>query len=36
VLLQERKRSLVDQIIATEASFFKSLTEKDIEVLFSS
>ena len=35
VQLQERKRELVDQIITTEASFFKSLTEDDIEVLFS-
>lgn len=35
LLLQERKRNLVDQIITTEASFFKSLTEEDIRNLFS-
>lgn len=32
--LQERKRNLVDQIITTEQSFFKSLTPNDVEVLF--
>jgi len=32
--LQERKRSLVDQIITTEGSFFKNLTQSDIEYLF--
>jgi non-specific serine/threonine protein kinase len=35
VQLQERKKSLVDQIITTEASFLKTLTPKDIEALFS-
>jgi non-specific serine/threonine protein kinase len=33
--LQSRKKQLVDSIITTEASFFKSLTKEDIEVLFS-
>jgi non-specific serine/threonine protein kinase len=33
--LQERKRSLVDQIITTEASFFKDLTAEDVGALFS-
>ncbi len=33
--LQERKRSLVTQLITTEAGFFKSLTSEDIEGLFS-
>ncbi len=32
--LQERKRNLVDQIITTEGSFFKNLTQTDIEYLF--
>jgi non-specific serine/threonine protein kinase len=32
--LQERKRNLVDQIITTESSFFKSLTREEIESLF--
>ena len=32
--LQERKRNLVDQIITTESSFFKSLTSEDIQLLF--
>ncbi|MBN1145866.1 MAG: DEAD/DEAH box helicase [Anaerolineales bacterium] len=35
MLLQERKKNLVEQIITTESSFFKSLTQEDIEVLFS-
>ena len=35
LVLQERKRSLVDQIITTEQAFFKSLSEEDISVLFS-
>ncbi|MBN2549140.1 MAG: SNF2 helicase associated domain-containing protein [Anaerolineales bacterium] len=35
LILQERKRSLVDQIITTEQAFFKNLTEEDISVLFS-
>ena len=33
--LQERKRALVQSIIATESSFFKSLTKDDVQVLFS-
>lgn len=33
--LQDRKRALVNQLIATESSFFKSLTCQDVEVLFS-
>lgn len=33
--LQERKRTLVDQIITNESAFFKSLTREDIEELFS-
>lgn len=33
--LQARKRELVDQLIAEEGSFFKSLTSEDIKVLFS-
>ena len=32
--LQEKKRSLVEQLIATEEGFFKSLTRQDVEVLF--
>jgi len=32
--LQERKRNLVNQIITTESSFFKSLTREEIESLF--
>jgi non-specific serine/threonine protein kinase len=32
--LQEKKRTLVKNIIATEASFFKSLTREDVKVLF--
>jgi non-specific serine/threonine protein kinase len=32
--LQERKRALVKSIIATEASFFKSLTKDDVKALF--
>lgn len=35
LLLQERKKQLVDQIITTESAFFKALTEEDIQVLFS-
>ena len=34
LLLQDRKRNLVNQLIATETSFFKSLTQDDIKVLF--
>jgi non-specific serine/threonine protein kinase len=33
--LQERKRRLVTQLIATERSFFKSLTAEDVTALFS-
>ena len=33
--LQDRKRNLVDQIITTEAAFFKNLTEEDVRALFS-
>ena len=32
--LQEKKRALVRNIIATEASFFKSLSQDDVKVLF--
>ena len=32
--LQEKKRALVRNIIATEASFFKSLTQDDVKVMF--
>ncbi len=35
LLLQERKRDLVEQLISAESSFFKSLTREDVEVLFS-
>jgi non-specific serine/threonine protein kinase len=34
VQLQERKKSLVEQLITTESSFFKDLTQKDIQELF--
>jgi non-specific serine/threonine protein kinase len=34
LLLQERKKNLVDQIITTESAFFKSLTAEDLQVLF--
>lgn len=33
--LQERKRTLVKNLISTEAGFFKALTADDIAVLFS-
>jgi non-specific serine/threonine protein kinase len=33
--LQERKKALVQSLIATEASFFKSLTKEDVKGLFS-
>jgi non-specific serine/threonine protein kinase len=33
--LQERKRALVKSIIASETSFFKSLTKEDVRTLFS-
>ena len=32
--LQDRKRALVSQLIATEGGFFKSLTRQDVEMLF--
>ncbi|MEJ7618359.1 MAG: DEAD/DEAH box helicase [Pyrinomonadaceae bacterium] len=35
VQLQERKRALVKQLIATEGGFFKSLSADDIKALFS-
>ena len=35
LLLQERKRALVNQLIATETSFFKALTREDVQTLFS-
>ena len=33
--LQEKKKALVEQLITTESSFFKSLTAEDVRVLFS-
>lgn len=33
--LQERKKDLVEQLISSESSFFKSLTRDDVDVLFS-
>jgi non-specific serine/threonine protein kinase len=35
LVLQEKKKALVDQIITTESSFFKSLTTEDVKNLFS-
>lgn len=35
LLLQEKKKALVEQLITTESGFFKSLTSDDVEVLFS-
>ena len=35
LLLQERKRNLVNQLISTETSFFKALTRDDVQALFS-
>ena len=35
LLLQEKKKNLVDQLITTESSFFKSLTKDDVDGLFS-
>ncbi|HEU0296311.1 MAG TPA: DEAD/DEAH box helicase [Anaerolineales bacterium] len=32
--LQEKKRALVKSLIATESSFFKSLTKEDVKMLF--
>ena len=34
LLLQDRKRALVSQLISTEGGFFKNLTRQDIEMLF--
>jgi non-specific serine/threonine protein kinase len=33
--LQEKKKALVEQLITTESSFFKSITADDVRVLFS-
>jgi non-specific serine/threonine protein kinase len=33
--LQERKRNLVEQLITTDSSFFKSISAEDVKVLFS-
>ncbi|MDD3805741.1 MAG: DEAD/DEAH box helicase [bacterium] len=35
LLLQERKKDLVDKLITAESSFFKSLTGEDVRLLFS-
>jgi non-specific serine/threonine protein kinase len=35
LLLQERKRNLVNQIISSETSFFKTITKEDVQALFS-
>jgi len=35
LLLQDRKRAIVEQVISAETGFFKSLTRNDIEILFS-
>ena len=35
LLLQEKKRELVQQLISTEANFFKTLTAEDVGALFS-
>ncbi len=34
LVLQDRKRALVTQLVATESGFFKSLTRQDVETLF--
>jgi non-specific serine/threonine protein kinase len=34
LLLQEKKRELVQQLISTEANFLKTLTQSDLQVLF--
>jgi non-specific serine/threonine protein kinase len=34
LLLQERKKQLVDQIITTESSFFKEISAEDVRILF--
>jgi non-specific serine/threonine protein kinase len=33
--LQEKKKDLVDQLISSESSFFKSITKEDVQALFS-
>ncbi len=33
--LQDKKKTLVEQLITTESSFFKSITTEDVRVLFS-
>ena len=33
--LQAHKKELVDQIISSEGSFFKSITKEDVKALFS-
>jgi non-specific serine/threonine protein kinase len=33
--LQDKKKALVEQLITTESSFFKSITAEDVDVLFS-
>jgi non-specific serine/threonine protein kinase len=35
LLLQDKKRALVKQLITTESSFFKTLSTEDVEILFS-
>jgi non-specific serine/threonine protein kinase len=35
LLLQEKKKALVEQLITTESSFFKNITTQDVEILFS-
>lgn len=35
LVLQERKKTLVDQVITSESAFFKNLTAEDLQVLFS-
>jgi non-specific serine/threonine protein kinase len=35
LVLQEKKKALVEQLITTETSFFKNLTSEDVEGLFS-
>jgi len=35
LLLQERKKDLVDKLITAESGFFKSLTHEDVRLLFS-
>ncbi len=35
LLLQEKKKNLVEQLISSESSFFKELTIEDVKILFS-